>query len=118
MQLKGILTKCSKGKDVSQTPPSSSSVSWEALTFSPANLTTQSAHVCPLHCEELWLEGRGPYTGVPHLICDGVFLNTHILIVVVINFKPQATARLYKTKCSVLMKRWETQAVQMTGNQS
>lgn len=59
-----------------------------------------------------------PTRGVPHLICDGVSLNTHILIVVVINFKPQATARLYKTKCSVLMKRWETQAVQMTGNQS
>lgn len=76
--------------------------------------TTQSAHLCPFHCELSW-KAVVPTQGIPDLICDEVSLSTHIRIVVVINFKPQPTARLYEIKHSVLMKRCETQAVQAEG---
>lgn len=89
-------------------------MSLEALTFSPVNLMTQSPHLCPLHCEITW-KAMVPTQGIPDLICDEVSLITHILVGVVINFKAQPTTRLYKTKCSVLKKRWETQAVQAEG---
>lgn len=113
MQLGGILTKCSKGKDTFQLLPFQFCEPGSSHIFS-CKPTTQFAHLCPLHCEISW-KAVVPTQGVPDLIYDEVSLNTHILIVVVINFKPQPTARLYETKCSVLMKRWETQAVQAEG---